>query len=111
VLAAYYSAADLAEALPCTAAVRGKHEEEIGQAHPDWPDWRAVHAGRAERVGGRHRSDRESPISVTQQIYTHKSTGQDRAAAEMIAGLIAQALGPNEAKLHARWSQSWSHGQ
>ena len=49
--------------------------------------------------------------SVTQQIYTHKSTGQDRAAAEMIAGLIAQALGPNEAKLRARWSQSWSHGQ
>jgi integrase len=31
--------------------------------------------------------------SVTQQIYTHKSTGQDRAAAEMIAGLIAEALG------------------
>jgi integrase len=31
--------------------------------------------------------------SVTQQIYTHKSTGQDRAAAEMIAGLIAAALG------------------
>jgi len=31
--------------------------------------------------------------SVTQQIYTHKSTGQDRAAAEMIAGLIAQTLG------------------
>jgi integrase len=31
--------------------------------------------------------------SVTQQIYTHKSTGQDRAAAEMIAELIAAALG------------------
>jgi integrase len=30
--------------------------------------------------------------SVTQQIYTHKSTGQDRAAAEMIARLIAGAL-------------------
>jgi integrase len=49
--------------------------------------------------------------SVTQQIYTHKSTGQDRAAAEMIAGLIAQALGPNEADLRVRWSQSWSHEQ
>lgn len=30
--------------------------------------------------------------AVTQQIYTHKSTGQDRAAAEMIARLIAEAL-------------------
>ena len=39
--------------------------------------------------------------SVTQQIYTHKSTGQDRAAAEMIAGLIAQALGTDEADLRA----------
>ena len=31
--------------------------------------------------------------SVTQQIYTHKSIGQDRAAAEMIARTIAEALG------------------
>jgi hypothetical protein len=31
--------------------------------------------------------------SVTQQIYTHPSTGQDRPAAEMIAGLIAEAFG------------------
>lgn len=30
--------------------------------------------------------------TVTQQIYTHKSTGHDRAAAEMIAGLITEAL-------------------
>ena len=30
--------------------------------------------------------------SVTQQIYTHASTGQDRDAAEMVAGLIAEAL-------------------
>jgi integrase len=48
--------------------------------------------------------------SVTQQIYTHKSTGQDRAAAEMIAGLIAGALRADGANLRARWSQSWSHG-
>ena len=34
--------------------------------------------------------------SVTQQIYTHPSTGQDRPAAEMIAGLIAEALGADE---------------
>jgi integrase len=30
--------------------------------------------------------------TVTQQIYTHTSTGHDRAAAEMIARLIAEAL-------------------
>jgi integrase len=30
--------------------------------------------------------------AVTQQIYTHQSTGHDRAAAEMIARLIAEAL-------------------
>ncbi len=33
--------------------------------------------------------------SVTQQIYTHKSTGQDRIAAEMIARFIAGALEPD----------------
>jgi integrase len=32
--------------------------------------------------------------SVTQQIYTHRSTGQDREAAETIASLIAYALSP-----------------
>jgi integrase len=30
--------------------------------------------------------------AVTQQIYTHQSTGHDRAAAEMIARMIAEAL-------------------
>ena len=30
--------------------------------------------------------------SVTQQIYTHASTGYDRAAAELIAGLITEGL-------------------
>jgi catechol 2,3-dioxygenase-like lactoylglutathione lyase family enzyme len=39
--AAYDSAADLAEALRRAAAAHGKHEEEIGQADPDWPDWYA----------------------------------------------------------------------
>lgn len=39
--------------------------------------------------------------NVTQQIYTHKSTGQDRAAAELVAGLLAEALGPSEADLRA----------
>ena len=39
--AAYDSAADLAEALRRAAAAHGKHEEETGQADPDWPDWYA----------------------------------------------------------------------
>ena len=30
--------------------------------------------------------------TVAQQIYTHPSTGHNRAAAEVIAGLVAQAL-------------------
>ena len=37
--------------------------------------------------------------SVTQQIYTHQSTGQDRGAAEMIARLIAEALEAGRAEL------------
>ena len=42
--------------------------------------------------------------TVTQQIYTHPSTGNDRPAAEMIARLIAEALGTDEADLRTRWS-------
>lgn len=37
----YESSAELAEALRRAAAAHGKHEEEIGQADPDWPDWYA----------------------------------------------------------------------
>ena len=48
--------------------------------------------------------------TVTQQIYTHPSTGNDRPAAEMIARLIAEALGTDETDLSVRWSQSWSRG-
>ena len=39
--AAYDSAAELAGALRRAAAAHGKHEEETGQADPDWPDWYA----------------------------------------------------------------------
>lgn len=35
------SAADLAEALRRAAAAHGQHEEQIGHADPDWPDWYA----------------------------------------------------------------------
>lgn len=40
-LAVYDSAAGLAAALRRAAAAHGKHEEETGQADPDWPDWYA----------------------------------------------------------------------
>jgi hypothetical protein len=37
----YDSSADLAEALRRAAEAHGRHEEETGQADPDWPDWYA----------------------------------------------------------------------
>src|SRR5579859_7875819 len=40
-LAAFDSVAGLAEALRRAAAAHGKHEEEIGHADADWPDWYA----------------------------------------------------------------------
>jgi len=40
-LAAFGSVAGLADALRRAAAAHGKHEEEIGHADPDWPDWYA----------------------------------------------------------------------
>jgi catechol 2,3-dioxygenase-like lactoylglutathione lyase family enzyme len=40
-LAAFDSVAGLAAALRRAAAAHGKHEEEIGHADPDWPDWYA----------------------------------------------------------------------
>ncbi len=39
--AVYDSVAGRAAALRRAAAAHGKHEEEIGQADPDWPDWYA----------------------------------------------------------------------
>ena len=39
----YDSAADLAESLRRAAAAHGKHEEEIGHADADWPDWYALY--------------------------------------------------------------------
>ena len=40
-LAAYDSVAGLADALRRAEAAHGKHEQEIGHADPDWPDWYA----------------------------------------------------------------------
>ena len=52
----YESAADLAAALRSAAAAHGRHEEEIGHADPDWPDWYAQymvreHAASPGRAG------------------------------------------------------------
>jgi len=40
-LAVFDSVAGLAAALRRAAAAHGKHEQEIGQADPNWPDWYA----------------------------------------------------------------------
>jgi hypothetical protein len=55
--ATYDSAADLAEALRRAAAAHGVHEQEIGQADPDWPDWYAQYMV-DQQAGG---SDQASP--------------------------------------------------
>jgi hypothetical protein len=49
------SASDLAAALRRAEAAHGRHEEQTGQADPDWPDWYAQYmvdeqAGRAGPV-------------------------------------------------------------
>ncbi len=46
----YESVEDLAQALRRAAAAHGKHEQRIGHADPDWPDWYALHMVR-ERAG------------------------------------------------------------
>jgi hypothetical protein len=38
----YDSVSDLADALRRAEAAHGKHEERIGKADPDWPDWYAL---------------------------------------------------------------------
>jgi hypothetical protein len=38
---AFESASDLARALKRAAEAHGKHEERIGEADPDWPEWYA----------------------------------------------------------------------
>jgi hypothetical protein len=38
----YDSVNDLAAALRRAADAHGKHEERIGKADPDWPDWYAL---------------------------------------------------------------------
>jgi hypothetical protein len=46
----YDSAAHLAEALRRAAAAHGRHEEEIGHADPNWPEWYAQYMVQ-ERTG------------------------------------------------------------
>jgi len=50
-LAVFDSVAGLAAALRRAAAAHGKHEQETGQADPDWPDWYAQYMA-DEAAGG-----------------------------------------------------------
>jgi hypothetical protein len=42
------SAEDLSQAFIRAAAAHGKHEEETGQADPDWPIWYAQYLEREQ---------------------------------------------------------------
>ena len=44
----FASAGDLAEALRRAEAAHGKHEERIGAADPNWPDWYAEYMVREQ---------------------------------------------------------------
>lgn len=44
----FASASDLASALRRAAAAHGKHEERIGKADPNWPDWYAEYMVREQ---------------------------------------------------------------
>ena len=44
----YASAGDLSQALQRAAAAHGKHEERIGKADPNWPDWYAEYMVREQ---------------------------------------------------------------
>ena len=50
-LADFDSVAGLAAALRRAAAAHGKHEQETGQADPNWPDWYAQYL--ADEAAGR----------------------------------------------------------
>ena len=39
----YENVSDLTAALRRAAAAHGRHEEVIGEADPDWPDWYALY--------------------------------------------------------------------
>jgi hypothetical protein len=39
----YESVEDLADAMRRAAAAHGKHEERIGEADANWPDWYALY--------------------------------------------------------------------
>jgi catechol 2,3-dioxygenase-like lactoylglutathione lyase family enzyme len=49
-MTSFGSASDLASALRRAEAAHGKHEQRIGAADPNWPDWYAAYIG-AEQAG------------------------------------------------------------
>ena len=48
----FESVSDLAEALRRAADAHGQHEQQIGHADPDWPDWYAQYMVQ-EQAGAR----------------------------------------------------------
>jgi hypothetical protein len=44
----FASAADLADAMRRASAAHAKHEERIGAADPNWPDWYALYMVREQ---------------------------------------------------------------
>jgi catechol 2,3-dioxygenase-like lactoylglutathione lyase family enzyme len=48
----YSSASDLADAMRRASVAHGKHEERIGHADPDWPDWYAEYITREQAGEG-----------------------------------------------------------
>ena len=49
-MTSFASTSDLASALRRAASAHGKHEQRIGAADPNWPDWYATYIG-AEQAG------------------------------------------------------------
>jgi integrase len=87
-LVGYHSCAQI------EAGVRGLSGQLAAEFSPADPSLADATLARNLGVNSKIVTDRlgHANESVTQQVYTHKSTGQDRATAEMIAGLIAGAL-------------------
>jgi hypothetical protein len=50
----------LTDALQRAATAHGLHEQELGRADPDWPQWYAAHMGRTLDADG-YRLTRSEP--------------------------------------------------